>query len=340
MRKTILALAAAAAALAFASSGAVAQTTLRVSNWLPPSHPIIADMIKPWAADIESATQGRVKIEVMEAPLGPPPAQFDIVQTGQADIGFSVHGYTPGRFVLTKLVELPFLADSAEALSVAYWRLHEASLAQADEHRGVKLLSLFTHGPGHIFTTAKPVGTADDIAGLKIRVGGGVVNDVASALGAVPLLEPSSKAYEILSAGIADGIFFPHESVPFFRLDTVVKHGTIVPNGLYNTSFFLIMNQASFDALSAEDQEAVMELSGEAFAKRAGAAWDAADASGLEKMRSGGIQFVTLGEDQITALREKLSGIEEKVVGEVSAKNVDGAAALKQLREDVAGYAK
>lgn len=339
MRTTILALA--AAALTFASGAqALAQTTLRVSNWLPPTHPIIADMIKPWAADVEAATQGRVKIEVMDAPLGPPPAQFDIVQTGQADIGFSVHGYTPGRFALTKLVELPFLGDSAEALSVAYWRLHEASLAEAEEHRGVKLLSLFTHGPGHIFTTAKPVEAADDVSGLKIRVGGGVVNDVATALGAVPLLEPSSKAYEILSAGIADGIFFPHESVPFFRLDTVVKHGTIVPEGLYNTSFFLIMNQGSFDALSPEDQQTLMELSGEAFAKRAGAAWDAADAAGLEKMRAGGINFVTLSEEQIAALKQKLSGIEEKVVGEVSAKNVDGAAALKQLREDVAGYGK
>jgi TRAP-type C4-dicarboxylate transport system substrate-binding protein len=317
---------------------ASAQKVLRVSTWLPSSHPIVADMIKPWAAEIERATTGRVRIQVMDAPLGPPPAQFDIVQTGQADIGYGVHGYTPGRFTLTKLAELPFLDNRAEALSVAYWRTHDRFLAKADEHKGVKLLSVFTHGPGHIFTTKWPIAGAADLRGLKIRVGGGVVNDVAKALGAVPLLEPSSKAYEILANGVADGIFFPHESVPFFKLDGVVKHGTIVPNGLYNTSFFLVMNQASFNGLSAEDQAALMSRSGEAFAKRAGATWDKADAAGLARMKSGGMDFQDLSPHALDAIRKTLAPIEMAIIAEVSAKGVDGKAGLELIRTEAAAY--
>ena len=274
----------------------------------------------------------------MGAPLGPPPAQFDIVQTGQADIGYGVHGYSPGRFVLTKVAEVPFLGDSSEAISVAYWRTYEEMLAEADEHQGVKLISVFTHGPGHIFTTDKVVSGVDDMSGLKFRTGGGVVNSVTETLGAVPVLAPSSKAYEILSAGIADGILFPSESVPFFKLDGVIRHGTMVPGGLYNTSFFVIMNQDKFDALSEEDQEAIMEVSGETFAKRAGAAWDAADAAGLEKMKSEGIEFLTLDDAAVEAFKTKLAPVEEAVVKEISAKDVDGAAALKMLRDEVEAY--
>ncbi len=317
---------------------AQAQTTLRVSNWLPPSHPIVADMVKPWAADVEKATDGRVHVEIMDAPIGPPPAQFDIVATGQADVAFGVHGYTPGRFTLTQVAELPFLGDSAEAVSVAYWRTYEKMLAGAGEHRGVKVLSVFTHGPGQIFTTKTPVTSVDDLQGLKLRTGGGVVNDIAKTLGAVPLLEPSSKTYEILSSGIADGILFPYESVPFFRLDGIVEHGTVVPKGLYNTSFFFIMNQATFDSLSEEDQKAIMSVSGETFAKRAGAAWDKADAAGLEKMKSEGIAFVTLDDAQLAKVKEKLQPLVDRILKQMSDKGVDGEAALKMLRSEVDSY--
>ncbi|ESR25339.1 TRAP transporter substrate-binding protein [Lutibaculum baratangense] len=336
--KTLAAALIASVVLAGSLAPADAQTRLRVSNWLPPSHPIVADMMRPWAEAVSDATEGRVEVEIMEAPLGPPQAQFDIVATGQADVGYGVHGYTPGRFVLTQVAELPFLGDSAEAVSVAYWRLHEEMLAEAGEHRGVKVLSVFAHGPGHVYTTGTEVDGIDDLQGLKLRTGGGIVNAIAKELGAVPLLEPSSKTYEILSAGIADGILFPHESVPFFRLDGIVRHGAIVPRGLYNTSFFVAMNEAVWDGLSPEDQEAVMSVSGEAFARRAGQAWDAADAAGREKMVAAGISFVTLSDDEVARIAEKLKPVEARVFGEMAEKGVDGEAALQALRDRVEAY--
>ena len=56
-----------AAALGLATA-AHAQTTLRVSNWLPPSHPIVRDILTPWGQQVEAATKGRVKVEIMAAP--------------------------------------------------------------------------------------------------------------------------------------------------------------------------------------------------------------------------------------------------------------------------------
>jgi len=145
-----------AAGLALAAPSQ-AQTTLNFSIWVPPTHPIYAGMVGPWAEQVAKATDGRVKINILPKPLGGPPQHFDLARDGVADVMYTVHGYTPGRFVLTKVVELPFLGDNAEAMSVAYWRVHEKYFAKANEHQGVKVLGVFTHGPGLIFTANKPV---------------------------------------------------------------------------------------------------------------------------------------------------------------------------------------
>ena len=91
-------LATAAAALTLFAGMARAEIVLTLNNWLPPTHPQVADLFVPWAADIERVTEGRVKVQILPAPLGPPSASFDLAKNGVTDIGFAVMGYTPGRF--------------------------------------------------------------------------------------------------------------------------------------------------------------------------------------------------------------------------------------------------
>ncbi|HJN21893.1 MAG TPA: ABC transporter substrate-binding protein, partial [Alphaproteobacteria bacterium] len=112
-------------ALTVLADPAAAETVLRLSNWVPQSHVITRNILAPWAKDVVRVTDGRVRVEMLKTPLGKPPAHYDIARDGLADITIGVHGYTPGRFILTQIAELPFLSDSAEALSVAYWRVHE-----------------------------------------------------------------------------------------------------------------------------------------------------------------------------------------------------------------------
>ncbi|WP_150522509.1 TRAP transporter substrate-binding protein [Roseibium sediminis] len=324
------------AASAFIGGAASAETTLTLSSWLPPSHPIVANMIVPWTEEVEKATGGNVKVKILPKPLGKPPAHFDIAKDGLADVSYGVHGYQPGRFVMTKAVEMPLLGDNATATSVAYWRIHEKHLAQFDEHKGVKLLGLFTHGPGHIFNSVRPIEKLADLDGLKIRVGGGVVNDVAKSIGATALLKPAPESYELMSAGVADGVFFPQESIKSFKLTGLVKHGTLVPGGLYNTSFFLVMNPASFDKLSAEDQAAIMSVSGEHFAKIAGKGWDDADAAGNAAMTESGIALITASDDLVAEIKDKTAAVEAAWVDAVKEQGLDGAAVMVDLRAEIA----
>lgn len=324
-----------------ASQGmAHAATTLTLSSWLPPTHPIVSQMIIPWTKQIEEVTEGRVKVNILAKGLGHPKIHYDIARDGLADITYSVHGYTPGRFTLTKVVEFPFGGNSAEALSVAYWKIHQKYLAKANEHKGTQLLSVFTHGPGLIHNSQKTVTSVDDLKGMKLRVGGGVVNELSNALSAVPLMKPSSKSYEILSHGVADGILFPAETVTAFKLQDLVKYTTIVPDGLYNTSFFLVMNSDRFKSLSAADQAAIMSVSGEAFARLAGSVWDGADAAAMDVLKANGNEITVANSAFVDEVKQLSAPIEAAWIKEAAESGVDGAAALAELREITASYEK
>ncbi|MEJ8570598.1 TRAP transporter substrate-binding protein [Microbaculum marinum] len=326
-----------AVAVALSAAPASAQTVVRVANWLPPQHPLFAQIIVPWTEQVEAATEGRVDMQILDAPLGPPPAHFDFAVNGVADVTFGVHNYSPGRFTATKLGEMAFLCEKSAYLSPAWWRIHQQYFADLNEHRGTKLLGIWTHGPGQLWTRNRDVTSLDAIKGAKIRIGGGFAQDVSQALELTPIQAPVTKAYEILSGGVADGIQFPAESVTAFKVDEVLTQGLIVPGGLYTASMFLVMNQAKWDSLSAEDQAAIESVSGEALAKLAGKVWDEADDKAFEKIEAAGkITLVTPDDAEMTAIKAALKPYEEKVLADITAKGVNGQEAYDALVAEIA----
>ena len=331
---------AAALGLSLFATAAAAQVTLNVNTWVPPSHLLVADVVMPFCKDVEGATQGRVKCNLLSKAVVAPPQTFDAVRDGLADISFIVPGYTPGRFVLTDAPEFPFMGDTSEALSVAYQRVYDKMLAKHSEFKGVHVLAVFTHGPGQIYNTRRAVTSLKDLAGLKIRVGGGLVNEVAKVLGSVPMLKPAPESYELLSQGVADGVFFPKESPLSFKLVPLIKHVTYVPGGLYNTSFAHIMNEAKWKQISEADRAAINKLSGEALARRTGKAWDAVDARGEKAVRGANIPVVTADAKFIAEIKAKTSGLEQAWIDRAKAKGADGKAIIAALQAELASAKK
>lgn len=337
MRLKTLALGAFACALALPITATQAQIVLNVNSWVPPSHLLTADITMPLCKDMEDVTQGRVKCNLLPKAVVAPPQTYDAVRDGLADISFSANGYTPGRFVATDVAEFPFLGDTSESISVAYWRVHESMLAKLDEYKGLHLLGVFTHGPGQIFNTKRAVTSLKDLEGLKIRVGGSLVNDIASSIGTIPMLKPAPESYELLSQGVADGVFFPKEAAFSFKLVPLIKHATFIPGGLYNVTFGLVMNEAKWKQISDADKAAINKLSGLALARRAGKAWDAADARGEKAMRDAGIPIVNASPEFVAEIKARTSGLEKAWTDKVkAARGLDGVAALAALRAEIA----
>ena len=318
------------------STAASAQVVLATSTWVPPTH-LLSRAQAAWCDDVAKATQDRVKCNILPKPVSPPPATFDAIRDGQADLSFSVHGYTPGRYTMTGLAEFPFLGDDAVATSVAYQRIYERHLARFNEHKGLKVITVFTHGPGVIFNNKKPVRSIADFEGLKFRVGGGFVNDIGKALGVNMTLRPASQAYEMLSSGVMDGNWFPDESVTSFKLEKLTKFRTTLPGGAYNTSFAFVMNEAAWNKISKADQAAIEKLSGEAAARRFGRAWDEEDDKSLQVQRQIGVEMTNADARFVADYKARTAPLEAEWAKKAEEKGLRNAAAvINEFRAEIA----
>jgi TRAP-type C4-dicarboxylate transport system substrate-binding protein len=325
----------AAAALAVLSQPAAAQTTLTMSSWVSPSHLLTKDVLAVWAQQVEKATNGRVKLQMLPKHPSAPPGTLDAVKDDLVDVSYVTASYTPARHVLPLLAELPGGGATSVINSVAYSRIHWKYLQQVGEYKGVKLLGVFTHGPGQMFNTKRPINKVEDLAGMKIRTGGGIAEEMARALGASAFVKPAPESYELLSSGVADGTFFPLESIISFKLGSVIKYATLFPGGFYSSSFGFFMNEDKWNKLSKQDQDAIASVSGEPLALLAGRAWDAMDAAALEEMKRVGIQTSTPSPEFVKAVQERAKAIDDKWIKDATAKGVDGAKVFAEFHEEL-----
>ena len=326
-----------AAVLAFCVGlGGVAQAqehTLRISTWLPPTHGVNTEIFAGLISMMEEATDGQVSGELVFG-LAPPPAQMDLILDGAADIAIIFHGYQPGRFVATQLIEVPGYTGSAEASSVAYWRVHEAHLAALDEHRGVKVVALTTHGPGQMHLRA-PVDDLAGLDGLKTRIGGGVAGNVGAELGLVGINVPAPQVYETLESGAADAVAMNVGERIGFRLNEVAPVLYEMPGGFYRGSFAIIMSQEAFDALPAGTQAQLDTVFGEAASRMAGVAWDLSDRLAYEAMGEGTTRIVA-SEADAAAFAPMAERVRAAVLEELSAAGIDAQAAHDMVVAEMA----
>lgn len=320
-------------ALALGTGSALAETKLVLSSWAPSKHPLVAHAIKPWAKQVKKVTEGRVSIRVLAKPLGPPPAHYDMAVDNVADITYGLHSFTKDdRFLRSRIGQFSYLGDSAQSVSKAYWQVYSGELEAQKEHKGVKLLSLFTHGPGLLLTSKNQVTDKTHLAGLKVRTPGGYIADLAKGLGVTTQFMSSVEVYEKLSRGVIDGVTMPANSFYSHRLAQHAKYAMRMPGGFYNTSWFLVMNQAKWDSISKKDQEAIMYISGEAFAELAGKVWDKADQKGLDFARQENVSFYDISDELLGEVQTLSSRLEEQWIKAIAKDGYDGRAALGALR--------
>ena len=330
LKRLMLSFAIASAAMA-ASAPSFAETTIRVGSWLPPAHTMNADVLPTWGKWIEEATEGRVKLKI-EYPGGDSKALLDQVQDGAYEAAWTFHGYYPGRFKLTKMVELPGIEGGAKGASIAHWRIHEKYLAKANEHEGVVLAGLFTHGPGQIHL-AKPIEKLADMKGKKIRIGGGVQADIGKAMGVEGVAAPGSKVYEILAQGVADGAFMPMGEKKTLRLKEVAPFSIKFPNGMYLGSFMIILNQEFMDKLEAKDREAIMKVSGEKLSALAGEKWGSEAEAGEKDALAAGNTIKEATPEILAEFADMTKDFDKNFLDSVKDSGVDAETALKEMRE-------
>ena len=315
-----------------------AQTTIRVATWLPPSNPQNAVVWPTWIKWVEDATEGRVTVK-LEYGMGHPKSLFALVEDGVVDMGFSVLGYIPGRFKLPLVAELPNISNSAEATSVALWRTQEKYFASAHEFDGLELLGMFVHGPSQIHTRNR-FDTLEELSQMKIRIGGGLQGPIAERLGVTPVQAPAPKTYEMMQQGVVDGTFMPALEQKYSRLSEVSQQLTVIPKGLYASSFAFFANPEFMDSLDPRDRDAILSVSGEKLSALTGRAWETGDKEGYKTARAAGVKILQLREeDALTiAFRDRLAYLPEEWVISVADRNVDATQAMNYLKQQALSY--
>jgi TRAP-type C4-dicarboxylate transport system substrate-binding protein len=316
---------------------AQAQATLTMSSWAPPTHPLTSVVLQGFADEVEKASGGRLKFQMLPKHPVSGPGTFSAVRDGLVDVSIAVTSWTPDRYILPFIAEFPGGGKTAEINSVAYSLVHWKHLKEADEYNGVHLIGVFTHGPGQMFSTKRPIKSLLDLKGMKIRTGGGVSEAMVRALGATALVTTvPQEARELLSSGLADGSFFPQDSFLSFKLDGIVKYATLFPGGFFNYSFGFFMNEDKWNKLPEQDQELISKFGGEHLARRAGKVWDNADRLGNEALKKAGVQIDTASPAFVTEMREKAQPILDAWIKDVKEKrHMDGAVLLKEFRDEL-----
>lgn len=307
---------------------------LRLHTFNSPSSIAVTEFLRPWATEVAFRSGGRVTIRVYPAmQLGGRPGDlYGQARDGVVDIAWTLPGYSPGRFPLTEVFELPFVCSDAVATSAALTAFHRQWMQ--GEYGDTHPLVFHVTAPGHLHTVKRQVRTLEDLKGLEVRAASQTAAAIVEALGAVPVGMPIPQAYEALSRGVVDGAYIPWTIMRPFRLHEVTRHHTEV--GLSCTPFVLAMNRTRYDGLPADVREALDATTGMALARRLGRLWQDDERPGRDIAVERGHSILPLDPAERSRWRQATASVIAGWVAKVDAMGHDGRALLAEAERLVA----
>jgi TRAP-type C4-dicarboxylate transport system substrate-binding protein len=320
------------------SSHAQQVVTLKMANWVPPSHHLFESYNK-LAAKVSELTHGTLKIEVDSTAVAKPGGMYDIIKNRVRDMAWDVTSYNPGLWETSRVVEMPFLVPDAGLASRAmykwYWK-HGFNQKEWGD-KGVVLLNLYVGGGGHLFTAKHKVVKPDDAIGLKIRAAG--PNEaVAKLIGAVPVSVPASQVQEVLQRGTAEGAFFSWDGILAYKLGQYTKYAFEAPGGLAAASFWVAINKEKFDSLSQAHKDALLKVWGADGSYLIGKKWGDVDLEGRKSAQDAGTEITVPDAALLKIWKDKLAPLPEAWIKAANARGLDGKALyddfVKMLEEE------
>jgi TRAP-type transport system periplasmic protein len=307
---------------------------LRLSTFVPPVHVIYREILVPWAAEVEKATKGQVKVTLYPSMQlgGKPPELFRQAVDGVVDLVFTLPGYTSPAFPRVGIIELPGLKRDGFAATDMMWDLLDPYLLP--EFQGTKVIALWgAEDAGLMTRTSKAYRSMDDLKGLRIRAPSAAQAKQIQYMGGVPIAAPITEVYPGLERGTMDGAMVPFTTILDFRLGEVAR-GFTISGPIFGRSVFLIaMNQKKYDSLSPAARAAIDKLSGRALSRKATEVYIKRAEAAVKSVR-GKADVVELSKAEQDRISKALRPIIDEWVKESEAKGIPARDMLKR-----AGYA-
>lgn len=346
MRRAFGIVAAAIATLASASIAHAEDSTveLTMSHWVPATFKPVTDPMQQWADSIEEASDGSIKITIFPGgQLGAAKDHYDMAANGVADITWLVPGYTPGRFPLISLIELPFTVTDAEQGSAALhtWYKDYAEMEMPE----VKFLYAHLNHFGTWHTRGdNRIQVPGDVQGMKVRPANQTIARWVSELGGATVQMPAPEAREAVAKGAVDGITLQWGSLRAFGIDKAAKYH--IDDKFYIVAFTTVMNKEAYAELSDAQKAVIDAHTTPEWAARIGGFWADWEAEGREALiNADGHEVYDLTPEQLDEWRESAEFLQTDWQDQVDGKwDVDPGevrdALYSELRKRDALYGK
>lgn len=233
--------------------------------------------------------------------LGGEAERMDQVQQGLLEISSSdTKGVAALAPILTPMT-LPFVFPDIEALDRALnsGLLEEANAVTTQE--GVRILGVSTlGGPVGIFNTQRPIHSAADMEGLRMRALDEAQIAVYGLWGTTGTIVAWDEVPNALQTGIADGYVNPPLVPILFGHTGFIRHFTDARISIGTRT--VIASEEWYQSLTDEQRQIVNDAA--AAATAASREWHATRTAELQMLRDNGIEVVELSDEAWNEFRE------------------------------------
>lgn len=281
-----------AMALALVLTGsAMAETVLQLGTTVneQDSFQVAAEK---FAELVEERTGGEYKIEIYpNGTLGGESDMLDSMSMGMLDMGIITAGPFVNFSEMMGVLDMPLLFSSnEEAYQILDGEIGQELLATLED-AGLKGLAYAERGFRNVTNSVRPVNTAADVAGLKLRV---MENEVYTAtftaldVNAVPMAW--AEALTAMQQGTIEGQENPINVIYSYKLWEYGQKYVTLDRHSYSTAI-ITMSLDVFNSLDAETQQIFLDAAQEAAEYER--AWVAEqEAAQLEEIKSHGVEVI------------------------------------------------
>lgn len=295
-------------------------------------HPISQQILLPLVDELAEKSDGRIRLTIHAGGAVTSPATIrEDVANGAIDMGWTLQGYTPGKYPLTDVTELPFQFDSTLQASYVLWELLQQSPDFHREYGDVKVVGLWMTDPGEILTK-EPVKKPEDLKGMRIRFSGSAQEAMINKFGGTPVGMAMPEVYDALQRGVIDGVANGPSVIESYKLNEVIKYTTRGLNSFYSAQV-IFMNKSKWDSLSPEDQELLASLTGEAIYRKATDIYSAGYQKGMDMAVESNVVINDITPEQREEWKAKTEHIVDEWLERVNSLGLPGQDILNLMQK-------
>jgi tripartite ATP-independent transporter DctP family solute receptor len=222
------------------------------------------DGVEKFAQLVKDKSKGKLTVKIFGGgALGGDLQVVSSLQGGTVEITQMNASLLNGLVKEFSVFDFPFLFNTEEeAYAVVDGPVGKKLMDKLPE-KGIVGLSYPELGFRHIHNSKRPVKTAADLKGLKIRViQTPVYIDTINAMGANATPLPFPEVYSALEQKTVDGATNPLVTIPVMKFNEVQKYLTITRHQ-YNPQIIIVSKRA-WDKLAPDEQKVLQEAANEA----------------------------------------------------------------------------